>query len=145
MAETKQTFENHHQFTPWYHYLTAPMSMAYLGWSLVRLMREPSADTGYALIGALAIFGLTSVSRLSPLKVQDRVIRLEMRLRLAQLLPADLQSRIMEITPRHLVALRFASDAELPELVRAVLANPSMTGKEIKQRIRDWQADYFRV
>lgn len=145
MAESKQSFENHAQFTPWYHYFTAPMAMAYLGWSLVRLMQAPSADTGYALIGALAIFGLTSVSRLSPLKVQDRVIRLEMRLRLAQVLPADLQSRITEIAPRHLVALRFASDAELPELVRAVLANPSMTGKEIKQRIRDWQADYFRA
>ncbi|MEI6740647.1 MAG: DUF6526 family protein [Gemmatimonadaceae bacterium] len=145
MAKSPQSFENHAQFTPMYHYFTTPMGLIFLIWSVVRLLNSPGADTLYMLVGALTFFGLIAVSRTGPLKAQDRIIRLEMRLRLAQLLPADLQSRIMEITPRHLVALRFASDAELPELVRAVLANPSMTGKEIKQRIRDWQADYFRV
>jgi len=77
--------------------------------------------------------------------VQDRVIRLEMRLKLRGLLPPDLQPRINELTPRQLVALRFASDAELPDLVREVLAGKLATSKEIKMRVRSWQSDWLRA
>jgi hypothetical protein len=85
------------------------------------------------------------VARLSPLRAQDRLIRLEERLRLARLLPADLQPQIEALRPAHLVALRFASDDEVEGLVRKVLANPAMTTKEIKQQITRWRPDHFRV
>jgi hypothetical protein len=117
----------------------------YLGWSVQRLLASPGADTAYALVGALAIFGAASVARLSPLRAQDRLIRLEERLRLARLLPVDLQPQIEALRPAHLVALRFASDDEVEGLVRKVLANPAMTTKEIKQQITRWRPDHFRV
>ncbi len=145
MADTPQSFENHAQMTPMYHYFTTPLGLIFLIWSVVRLVRNPGADTLYMLVGALTFFGLIAVSRTGPLKVQDRVIRLEERLRLARILPADLQGRIEEISPRHLIALRFASDAEVTELVRTVLANPAITSKAIKQQVKHWRADTFRV
>jgi hypothetical protein len=78
-------------------------------------------------------------------RVQDRVIRLEMRLRLAGVLPADLQARIPEFTVDQLVSLRFASDAELPGLARKVLDDKIADRKAIKQLIKEWQADYLRA
>jgi hypothetical protein len=78
-------------------------------------------------------------------RVQDRVIRLEMRLRLAAVLPDDLRARIPTLATRHLVALRFASDAELPGLVRQVLAGSLTDQKAIKKAIVDWQADHLRA
>ena len=145
MAAESQNFSNHTQFTPIYHYFTSPVALVYLIWAIKRTISNPNLDTAFALVGALAIMGLVAVARLSPLRVQDRVIRLEERLRLAQLLPADLQSRINELTPRHLVALRFAGDDEVTELVRKVLANPAMSQKEIKQAVKHWRADHFRA
>jgi hypothetical protein len=77
--------------------------------------------------------------------VQDRVIRLEMRLRLRQVLPTELHGRINDLTHRQLVALRFAGDAELPELVREILEGKLQTGKQIKQRVKNWQPDWLRA
>lgn len=144
-SESGQSFSKHAQWTPGYHYFTSPVSIIYLVWSISRVIKTPSDDTVYALVGALALFGAVAFARLSPLKAQDRIIRLEERLRLARLLPADLQSRIEEIRPAHLVAIRFAPDSEVTELVRTVLANPALTQKEVKAQIKSWKADYFRV
>ncbi len=146
MAPSGQSYKNHAQFTPIYHYFTSPISLIYLVWTVKRLIANPGSDTAYALVGALAITGLVAVSRLSPLRVQDRVIRLEEQLRYAKLLPADIVEKAEStFSPRHYIALRFASDAELPELVNKVLANPAMTQKEIKQAIKTWRGDYFRA
>jgi hypothetical protein len=79
------------------------------------------------------------------LTVQDRLIRLEMRLRLRDVLPADLQPRISELTARQLVGLRFASDAELPELVRRVLTGSLGSTADIKKAVTHWQGDYLRA
>jgi hypothetical protein len=145
MADQPQSYANHTRFHPPFHFFTVPATVIYLFWSVQRLVATPGADTAYALVGALALFGAASVARLSPLRAQDRLIRLEERLRLARLLPADLQPQIDTLRPAHLIALRFASDAEVEGLVRKVLANPSMTAKEIKQQVRSWRADHFRV
>ncbi len=144
-TESGQNFSNHAQMVPGYHYITTPLGLAYVIWSIVRLVRTPGADTAYALVGALAIFGAIAYVRISPLKAQDRIIRLEERLRLTRILPTDLQSRVDELRPSQLIALRFASDAEVPELVRKILANPAIKPKEIKQSVKQWRADYFRV
>lgn len=144
--DAPQSFTNHTRFDPMYHYFTVPTSLAFVAWSLVRLVTSPSADTLYFMIGALALFGAGSVARLSPLRAQDRLIRLEEQLRYARLLPADLAAEAAEkFGPRRYVALRFAGDQELEGLVREALRRPEMTGKELKQQIKHWRGDYFRV
>jgi Family of unknown function (DUF6526) len=96
------------------------------------------------LVGAVLIL-LLGTARGSTVMVQDRLIRLEMRLRLAGLLPAELQSRIPEFTLDQLVSLRFASDAELPGLARKVLDDKLAERKSIKRLVKDWQSDYMRA
>lgn len=146
MANAPQSFANHAQYTPAFHFFASPLALIYMVWSLVRFMGNPSADTAYALIGALALFGVVMVSRLSPLRVQDRLIRLEEQLRYQRVLSPALAERAQAtLSPRHYIALRFASDAELASLVEQVIANPTMTGKAIKQQIRTWRADHFRA
>ena len=140
-----QSFASHTQWTPAYHFFTSPLASVFFVWSLVRLISHPGSDTAYMMVGASALFGATAMLRMSALRVQDRLIRLEERLRFARILPADLQSRIDELRPAHMVALRFASDAEVPELVRKVLANPQLKQKEIKAQVREWRSDYFRA
>lgn len=146
MATTPQSFANHAQYTPVYHFFASPLALIFAVWTIVRFVQSPSADTGYFLVGALALLGVTMVSRLSPLRVQDRLIRLEEQLRYRRLLTPELAARAeATLRPRHYIALRFASDAELPALLEQVLADPSMKPKAIKAAIRDWRADYFRV
>lgn len=140
-----QHYGNHRRFAPGFHFVTLPLVAAYVIWSIRRVVVNPVEDTWFALVGALALLGVYSFTRLFPLKVQDRIIRLEERLRLARVLPADLQPHIETIRASHLIALRFASDEELPALVRQVIANPSMSSGEIKKQVKHWRPDWFRV
>lgn len=140
-----QSFANHAQMVPGFHYVTSLAVMVYLGWSVLRALTLRDAENLYDLIGACGLFGVYAYTRLFPLKAQDRVIRLEERLRLTALLPAELTPRIRELTEGQLIALRFASDAEVEALVRDVLAGTLTKPKEIKQRIQHWRADHFRV
>jgi hypothetical protein len=93
----------------------------------------------------VALIILALFARVFALKAQDRVIRLEMRLRMRDLLPEDLRERINDFTPTQMVGLRFASDAELPELARQVLDENITKSTPIKKMITDWQGDFFRV
>jgi hypothetical protein len=146
MSQTPQTYANHAQYTPLYHFFTSPLALIFLVWSITRFFKDPSYDTGYFLVGGLALFGVVSVSRLSPLRAQDRIIRLEEQLRYQRVLPAALAEKAMTtFSPRHYIALRFASDAELAGLVDKVIANPAVKGKELKQQIKNWRADHFRL
>ncbi len=145
MPRAPQTFANHRRFAPGYHFVTAPLVIAYLGWSIWRAASLRDVESHFDLLGALALTGVYLYTRLFPLRAQDRIIRLEERLRLARLLPADLAARVEEIRPRQLVALRFAPDDEVVELVREVLAGRLTKPREIKQRIRNWRGDYLRV
>jgi hypothetical protein len=146
MAQAQpQSFENHTRVVPAYHMLTLGIFVVNLLWSIYRIIRVPGVDSLVSLLLAAAFILLLLYARSFALRVQDRVIRLEMRLRLRGLLPPDLQGRILEFTPRQLVALRFASDEELPELCRTVLRDNITEGKTIKKMIRNWQADYLRA
>ena len=146
MSDKTQNFANHAKYMPMFHFFAAPLSMIFLIWSAWRAMTIRDVETHYLLVGALALFGAVSVSRLSPLRAQDRLIRLEEQLRYARLLPADLAARAQStFAPRHYIALRFASDAELATMVEMVLKNPELKGKEIKAQIKTWRPDHFRV
>ena len=99
---------------------------------------------GTVLVGGGTIFGL-GLARIYSTKLQDRIIRLEMRIRLEKTLPADLQAAIPALTIPQLIGLRFASDTEMPDLVRKVVSENIEDRKAIKKMIKDWQGDYDRV
>lgn len=142
---TSQTFENHARFVPAFHYFALPVLVINLFWSLYRMVRGFSADTVIAVALAAALIVVALYARLFALTVQDRVIRLEMELRLEKLLPAELRPRIGELTVGQLVSLRFAPDGELPALTRKVLDEKRLTRKEIKQLIQQWKPDLLRA
>ncbi len=140
-----QSFEHHARYVPLYHVALFGVLVLNLFWSLYNLVRGFSFATVMGVLMALAFLGFFAYLRVFPLTVQDRVIRLEMRLRLERLLAAEWKARIPELTRDQLVALRFAGDDELPGLVRDVLEKNLTDRKEIKRRIRNWQADHFRA
>jgi len=142
---TVQSFENHTRYVPLYHFVLFGILMINLVWSVVRIVRHPSVDAAVALLIAFGLLILFFYARQFALTMQDRLIRLEMRLRLAKVLPADLAQRIGELTASQLIGLRFASNEELPELVRKVLAEGISDRTAIKRMVRTWQGDYLRV
>jgi hypothetical protein len=145
MADRIQNYKNHARILPAFHFFVLPVLLLNLLNEIRRTWRNPSEGAIFTVVVAAALLTLALLSRIQALTVQDRVIRLEMRMRLRQLLPADLHARIGDLTPRQLVALRFASDAELAELVRETLEGKLATGKAIKLRVKDWQADWLRA
>ena len=144
MSET-QNFENHAKIVPAFHYFVLPILGINLVSSVYHLIRAFSAGTAINALVAMAFIILALCARIFALTVQDRVIRLEMRLKMMQLLPAELRPRIPEFTVNQLVALRFASDAELPALARKVLDEKIADRKSIKKLIQTWQPDLLRA
>ena len=140
-----QNFENHAKFVPAFHFFVAPVFLLNIVWAIIRVVRAFSFGTIVSLLVAVALFLLAFTARTFALRVQDRVIRLEMRLRMQQLFPLDLRGRIPEFTLDQLVSLRFASDAELPDLARKVLEERLTDRKAVKKLIRDWQPDFLRA
>jgi Family of unknown function (DUF6526) len=140
-----QNFKNHAKFVPLFHFVAVPILVTNFVWSANRAFTRPGWETALAALVAAALVILAFLARIFALRVQDRVIRLEMRLRLRDLLPADLHPRIAEFTPGQLVALRFAGDRELPVLARRVLDERQQDRRAIKKMISDWRADHFRV
>lgn len=140
-----QNFENHAKFVPAFHVVVLGIFTINLGWSLYRVAHAFSAESVLSLLLAVAFILLAFYSRTFALTVQDRVIRLEMRLRMLQILPVELRPRISEFSVNQLVALRFASDAELPALAKKVLDEKLNDRKAIKKMIREWQPDFLRA
>lgn len=145
MAQAAQNYKNHTRFYPPFHFFVMPVLLLHVIIEGRHLWAEPNRSAAFAFLLALALVMLALTARGMALKAQDRVIRLEMHARMRELLPADLVARIGDVKPAHLVALRFAGDRELPELVRAVLAGTLTTQKAIKLQIKDWKGDYLRV
>ncbi len=143
-AVRPQNFENHRAHAPWY-LLAGAVIAGDFGRRVVEAARDPQAATIWAVAVGAAFVVVWNVSRRKAQIVQDRVIRLEMRLRLERVLPAGQRGDIDRLSLGQLIALRFASDAELPALVTAVLAEGVTMRSDIKRRIRDWQADWLRV
>jgi uncharacterized protein DUF6526 len=147
MASQKpQNLQNHVRLVPPFHMFVLPVLLLNAGWTIYHLVKTGiSFESVLGVLVAVALLLLALFARLFALTVQDRVIRLEMRLRLTEILPAELRPRIPEFTPGQLVSLRFASDAELPALARKVLDEKLSDRKAIKQLVKNWQGDYLRA
>ena len=152
MAENApQSYAHHTRWDPWFHFFVLPVFVLGLIMSLIHFFAHITEgdfrDHFHAfllILLAAALLVAVFKIRLYALKVQDRVIRLEERLRLTQLLSDPLRSRIPELTEGQLCGLRFASDAEVPKLVERTL-NEKLSRKDIKQAIKNWRPDYWRV
>lgn len=143
---TEQNYANHVKWVPAFHFFALPVLLLNFVHSIVRLVHHGLSFNGVVdVLTAAALVVTIFLARIFALKVQDRVIRLEERLRMERLLPADLQGRIGEFTVAQLVGLRFASDAELPELARKVLNEKTVETKKIKLMVKNWRADYLRA
>jgi hypothetical protein len=150
----QQNFSNHGKIVPAFHFFVLPALFLNLIWAIrwffplrVNTMFGFQVFAGHLmnLIVAIALIVMAFLARLFALGVQDRVIRLEERLRCERLLPEDLKPRIAELTVNQLVGLRFASDAELPALARKVLDGKLNDRKAIKQQVEKWRPDYQRI
>jgi len=145
MAQTPQTYKNHARFYPLFHFFVAPILLINFLNAIRHFYYYQSRALAWEILVAAALFTLAFTARIMALTVQDRIIRLEMRLRMNQVLPAELCARFDQLTRQQLVALRFASDPELAELVRECLDGKLQTQKAIKERVRQWTPDYLRA
>ena len=145
MSDRPQSFDNHAKLVTGYHKVLVGMILVVLIWTIVMLVRDFAWAYVIALVAVLALFVTALYARIFALGVQDRLIRLEERLRMERVLPDDLKARAEEITTDQLIALRFAPDDELPDLVRQVLDGSLSGRKEIKAAVKSWRADHQRI
>ncbi len=140
-----QTYANHRRFDPLFHFFALPVLMvAFPIYAIVNLIRHFGLPSAFLLVFALALAVLTLKARSFALIVQDRVIELEERLRLEKLLAPNQKEAAARLSQDQVIGLRFASDAELPELAMAALAE-NLTRDQIKKRVKSWRADHRRA
>jgi len=145
MAERVQSYKKHARLLPVFHFFVIPVLLVNVINSIRHAWQDPSRHLLFQVIVAVALLMTAFLARTQALAAQDRLIRLEMRLRLRGLLPPEMHASINALTTGQMVALRFASDGEMTELVRDVLAGKLTKQKDIKMRVKDWQADWQRV
>ena len=143
--ENTQNYKNHVRWYPLVHFIIMPLLLFNLIWQSVMLWQQPSWDRAESVLMAV-IFGLIMfAARTQSLRVQDRLIRLEERLRYRGILPPELADRASELPVGHLIALRFASDDELAGLVERALNGEFGKTSEIKMAVKSWRGDYHRI
>jgi Family of unknown function (DUF6526) len=145
MATIPQSLANHTRWHAPFHYFVLPVMLINVIWSVVVFVKAPDRNSGWSIVVSLALLMLTFLVRLNPLKAQDRIIRLEERLRYQQVLSPALLPQTSALEPGQIIALRFAGDDELEELVSAVLTGKLTKSIEIKRAIKHWRGDTFRV
>jgi hypothetical protein len=143
MSET-QSLKNHARLDPAYHVLLLVVYVLNLIYAGFHLYRQPSLSSGWYLVLSLVVIVPLLKIRTYPLKVQDRVIRLEERLRLQTLAPQEWKTQLYRLNEDQLIALRFAGDDEVVGLAKKALEE-NLSRKQIKERIRNWRADDLRV
>jgi hypothetical protein len=145
MATIPQSLANHTRWHAPFHYFVLPVMLINVIWSVIQFVKAPDRNSGWWIVVSLALLILTFLVRLNPLKAQDRIIRLEERLRYQQVLSPALLPQTSALRTEQIIALRFAGDDELEELVGAVLAGKLTKSIEIKRAIKNWRGDTFRV
>src|SRR5258708_22487495 len=144
MAET-QTYATHRRWVPYFHFFALPILALNVLVQIYYLYRHPSVWSVWGLVVSGALFALPLAIRSMVTTAQDRIIRLEETLRLQRCLPPEMRGRVGELTTGQLIALRFSSEEELPELTRAVLGGALKSREDIKLRIKNWRPDTLRV
>lgn len=140
-----QNLQNHARYVPGYHFVLFGILFINLILRVVVAIRHPGWMNAWTIVMAVAFILMWWYLREFPKRAQDRVIRLEERLRLGRLLPTEYRPRLNEFTTSQLIALRFASDEELPTLAVRVLTEGITGRREIKELIRQWRADSLRM
>ncbi|MDM7924248.1 MAG: DUF6526 family protein [Pyrinomonadaceae bacterium] len=140
-----QNYSNHVRWFPLFHFVVSPLLFVLLIWNAVRLYQVPSWDAAMNLVFVFTVILVALAARMQALKAQDRVIRLEERLRYAALLSPELAAKASELPLSRVIALRFASDSELESLIAKVINKELATPKDIKLAIKDWRGDFVRV
>jgi hypothetical protein len=140
-----QNYANHRRYVPLFHFVTSLFLILNLVAAIWQAWHAFGFASAVAVLTALALLSLFLYCRAFPLTVQDRVIRLEERLRLERLLPAAERGQIDQLRRGQFVALRFASDDELPALFREVVAGRLQKPEAIKRAIKTWRPDYLRA
>jgi hypothetical protein len=144
MAQQAQSLKNHAKIDPSFHFFLAPVALVILIATIVQMVRQPGwYSAAHILVALWALVAVFKI-RVYALKVQDRVIRLEERVRLKELAPASLQGRIGDLTEDQLIGLRFASDGEVADLAQRALAG-NWNRKQVKEAIKNWRPDHWRV
>ena len=144
MADKEQTYKSHRRFFPWHHYVVVPIMIVNFVVQTINYIDNMTMDALWPMILSVGLLIFSFTSRSMSLKAQDRVIRLEERLRLSHLLPGEVTT-VNSLRTSQLVALRFAPDDEVPDLVRRITAGELQKSEEIKKAIRNWRPDYLRV
>lgn len=142
---TTQSYANHTRWHPLFHFFVLPVMGINFFWAVMTFVKAPDRNTGWWIVVSLALALLTFYVRNYSLRVQDRIIRLEEKLRFQQVLPAELSQQTTGLSTGQIIALRFASDDELEGLVRAVMSGKLNKPAEIKQAVKNWRSDTFRV
>ena len=145
MADTSQTYANHTRWHPPFHFFVIPVMVINVVWSIVEFVKHPGWNQGWWIVVSIALMILAFLARTNALKAQDRIIRVEERLRYRQLLSADLALQAGSLPEGQIIALRFASDEELEGLVSEVLGGRLTKSAEIKKAIKNWRGDTFRI
>lgn len=144
MSET-QSASSHAKMVPMYHYLTFACVLLPTVYFAVQAVRDFSVGAVMMVVFGVGVIFSTFFARIFPLGVQDRVIRLEERIRMERVLPAEMHGRLGEVSTSHLIGLRFAPDDELADLVQRILDGELSDRKSVKQAIRSWRADHQRI
>jgi len=145
MPETSQSFSSHTRWHTSYHFVLFPILFIHFAYCVWRITSALSWEHAEQLLLSIGLLLMMLLVRVNPLKAQDRVIRLEEQLRYQRLLPADLAARASALPVSFIVAMRFASDLELPDLAQRAVDGAFAKPKELKQAIKHWRGDYFRV
>jgi L-cystine uptake protein TcyP (sodium:dicarboxylate symporter family) len=144
MLET-QNYQNHVRYFPLFHFVITPLLLVMLIWQIVRLVQDFNVDRVFNLVLVMVLTLIALAARMQALRAQDRVVRLEEQLRYKQLLPKDLAQKALSLRTNQMIALRFASDEELPDLIARTLNGELKDSKEIKLAVKNWRGDYLRV
>ena len=144
MAQS-QDYKSHRQFVPAFHFFTIPILLINVGVESARLYRYQTPYHVWLVLLAFTLLLFAFLARGMAVKAQDRIIRLEERLRLGALLPAEHREKVNDLTPSQLVALRFASDEEAPDLAHRTMTGEFKTQNDIKKAVKNWRADTHRV
>ncbi len=144
MSET-QNYSNHTRFNPLFHFVVIPLLLVNMIWSFYQFYKLQSWDSAENILLALTLILLALAARLHGLRVQDRVIRLEEEIRYGRVLNSDLQERSRSLKLGQIIALRFASDEELPGMVERTLKGEFEKNNDIKKAVTNWRGDHLRV